>query len=213
GAARWASRARAVHRAAPDGGEGAGQSLFGIVQGGSDCGLRAESARRTVEVGFDGYGIGGLSVGESRDEMMPALEAAVAELPPDAPRYLMGVGDPVGMVEAVALGVDMFDSVLPTRLARHGTALTSEGRVRLRNAAFAGDAGPLDPDCPCAVCARWSRAYLRHLVLVGEAGVARLVTLHNLSWTLGLVERARAAVMAGRLADLRAEVAAVWAVS
>ena len=211
--ARWASRARAAHLAGDDGGEGPGQALFGIVQGGTDCRLRAESARRTVEVGFDGYGIGGLSVGESRDEMMPALEAAVAELPTDAPRYLMGVGDPVGMVDAVALGIDMFESVLPTRLARHGTALTAEGRVRLRNAAFARDAGPLDPDCPCAVCARWSRAYLRHLVLVGEAGVARLLTLHNLSWTLRLVARARAAVAAGRLARLRTEVATVWAVT
>jgi queuine tRNA-ribosyltransferase len=208
--ARWAARARAAHRAASDG-DGAAQSLFGIVQGGADRGLRAESARRTVELGFDGYGIGGLSVGESREEMTPALEAAVAELPADAPRYLMGVGDPVGMLEAVALGVDMFDSVLPTRLARHGTALTSEGRVRLRNAAFARDAGPLDPTCACAVCARWSRAYLRHLVMVGEAGVARLLTLHNLSWTLALVERARAAVATGRLMELRAEVAEVWA--
>src|SRR5207248_8067144 len=128
---------------------------------------------RTVELGFDGYAVGGLSVGESRAEMLPALAAAVAELPADRPRYLMGVGDPVGLVEAIGLGIDMFDCVLPTRLARHATVLSSEGRMQLRNAAFASDGGPLDPACPCPVCARWSRAYLRHLVQVGEPSAAR----------------------------------------
>jgi queuine tRNA-ribosyltransferase len=142
--------------------------------------------------------------------MLPALAACVAELPPDRPRYLMGVGDPVGLVEAVALGVDLFDCVLPTRLGRHGTALTSEGRVRLRNARFAADGGPLDPACPCPVCARWSRAYLRHLVQVGDPGGARLVSMHNLSWTLSLVARAREAVVTGRSAAFVAGVRAVW---
>ena len=201
--AAWAARARRTPRRE-------GQALFGIVQGGVDEALRRESASRTVALDFDGYGIGGLSVGESRAEMLPALAAAMAELPTDRPRYLMGVGDPLGLVEAIALGVDMFDCVLPTRLARHGTVLSSEGRFQLRNAAFARDDGPLDPACGCEVCRTWSRAYLRHLVQVGEPTAMRLLTLHNLAWTLGLVAGARRAIEQGRLAAYRAEVAAVW---
>ena len=201
--AAWAQRAKAAHRRE-------GQALFGIVQGGVDEALRRESAQRTVAIGFDGYGIGGLSVGEPRHEMLPALAATINELPADRPRYLMGVGDPVGLVEAIALGVDMFDCVLPTRLARHGTVLTSTGRLSLRNAAFATDGAPLDAACGCAVCARWSRAYLRHLLRLGEPTAARLVTLHNLHWTLDLVRRVRTAIEAGTLASLRADVAAVW---
>ena len=201
--AAWAERSRRAH--ARD-----GQALFGIVQGGVDEGLRVESAERTVAVGFDGYAVGGLSVGEGRDDMLAALAAALARLPRDAPRYLMGVGDPVGLVEAVALGVDLFDCVLPTRLARHGTVLTSTGRLHLRNASHTRDEGPLDACCPCPVCARWSRAYLRHLLRTADPGAARLLTLHNLSWTLALVARARAAVVAGELAALRAEVADAW---
>src|SRR5437763_8959856 len=140
--AAWAARARRAHRRE-------GQALFGIVQGGTDAALRAESARRTVELDFHGYGIGGLSVGEPRDEMLTALAVTTAALPLDRPRYLMGVGDPVGLVEAVGLGVDLFDCVLPTRLGRHGTVLTSDGRLHLRGAAHADDDGPLDPRCPC----------------------------------------------------------------
>jgi queuine tRNA-ribosyltransferase len=201
--AAWAARAKRVHRRE-------GQALFGIVQGGVDADLRAESARRTVEVGFDGYGIGGLSVGESRAEMLDALDACVDEFPADRPRYLMGVGDPVGLAEAVARGVDLFDCVLPTRLARHGTVLTAAGRFSLRNAAYRDDDGPLDPTCPCPVCARWSRAYLRHLLTTGEPGSARLVTTHNVSWVFGLVDRLRGAITAGTLATLRAELREVW---
>ena len=182
---------------------------FGIVQGGVDHAMRAESAERTVDIGFDGYGIGGLSVGESRDEMLPALAAAIERLPADRPRYLMGLGDPVGIVEAIALGVDMFDCVLPTRFGRHGTLLTSEGRLNIKNRRFADDAGPLDPTCACPVCARYSRAYLRHLANVNEPTAARLATIHNLAWTLRLTERARAAVSRGTLDALRAEVASV----
>src|SRR5439155_9564105 len=161
--AAWAARARRAHRRAQACGlpDGRVQALFGIVQGGVDEGLRVESARRTVDVGFDGYGIGGLSVGEKRDETLAALAVTVPELPPDRPRYLMGVGDPVGLVEAVALGVDLFDCVLPTRLGRHETGLSAGGRFHRRAAANARDDGPLDPHCSCAVCARWSRAYLR----------------------------------------------------
>ncbi|MCU0269194.1 MAG: tRNA guanosine(34) transglycosylase Tgt [Acidimicrobiales bacterium] len=206
--AAWAARAVEAHR--PSREAGGTQALFGIVQGGVDATLRAESAQRTVALGFDGYGIGGLSVGEPRHELLPALEAALAELPPDRPRYLMGVGDPVGLVEAVARGVDLFDCVLPTRLARHGTILTGAGRLNLRNAVHARDPGPLDPDCTCTVCARWSRAYLRHLLMVQEPSVLRLATLHNVHWILRLVERVRCAIGDGDLARVRAEVAAVY---
>jgi queuine tRNA-ribosyltransferase len=199
----WAGRARRAHRRE-------GQALFGIVQGGVDHALRVESARRTVEVGFAGYAVGGLSVGESRPELLDALAATVGELPADRPRYLMGVGDPLGLLDAIALGVDLFDCVLPTRLARHGTVLTGRGRLALRNAAFALDDGPLDPLCPCPVCGRWSRAYLRHLLTVGEPTVARLLTLHNLSWTLALIVRARRAVAAGGLDALRSDLADGW---
>jgi queuine tRNA-ribosyltransferase len=205
--AAWGSRARQAHRRT--GREG--QALFGIVQGGIDEELRAESARRTVELDLDGYGIGGLSVGESRSEMLAALAPTMAELPPDRPRYLMGVGDPVGLVEAMAAGVDMFDCVLPTRLARHGTALTSAGALRLRNATFARDGDPIDPTCPCVVCGRSSRAYLRHMLVVGEASARRLLTMHNLAWTLAFVARVRAAIGTQTLAGLRAEVADRWA--
>ncbi|HEY1635847.1 MAG TPA: tRNA guanosine(34) transglycosylase Tgt [Acidimicrobiales bacterium] len=202
----WGRRAGQAHRRA--GREG--QALFGIVQGGVDEALRAESARRTVELDFAGYGIGGLSVGESRSEMLTALAPTVAELPADRPRYLMGVGDPVGLVESVAVGIDMFDCVLPTRLARHGTAMTAEGPLRLRNAAFARDADPIDPTCPCAVCGRWSRAYLRHLLVVGEVSARRLLTMHNLAWILAFVGRMRAAIGEGTLTALRAELAGQW---
>jgi queuine tRNA-ribosyltransferase len=201
--AAWAARASRAPRRE-------GQALFGIVQGGVDEALRDESARRTVEIGFDGYGIGGLSVGESRAEMLPALAAALAVLPTDAPRYLMGVGDPAGLVEAIGLGVDLFDCVLPTRLARHGTVLTAAGRFNLRGGAYARDDGPLDPTCESAVCDRWARAYLRHLLRVDEPTAPRLLTLHNVWWTLALMRQAQAAVREQRFDALRREVLAVW---
>jgi queuine tRNA-ribosyltransferase len=202
--AAWATRARAAHRRTDD------QALFGIVQGGDDDALRRESARRTVELDFDGYAIGGLSVGESRPAMLPALAAALDELPADQPRYFMGLGDPVGIVEAVALGVDMMDCVLPTRLGRHGTLLTGAGRLNIKRADLARSDDPLDPSCGCEVCGRYSRGYLRHLVTVGEPTGATLCTLHNLAWLLGLVDRVRAAIAAGTFDVLRREVAAVW---
>jgi queuine tRNA-ribosyltransferase len=201
--AAWAARARRAHRRE-------GQSLFGIVQGGTDPELRRESARRTIDVGFDGYGIGGLSVGEPRPAMVDAVAVTTAELPRDRPRYLMGVGDPAGLVEGVANGVDLFDCVLPTRHGRHGTLLTDEGSVNLKNARFARDDGPLDGSCPCEVCARWSRGYLRHLLSVREPTASRLCTIHNVAWTLRLVDRMREAIRTGRFAALRAEVLAVW---
>jgi queuine tRNA-ribosyltransferase len=142
--------------------------------------------------------------------MLPALAAAIAHLPDDRPRYLMGVGDPASLVEAVALGVDQFDCVMQTRLGRHGTALTGEGKLHLRNARHAGSDEPLDAVCPCEVCGRHSRGYLRHLFLVGEPTAQRLVSIHNLAWTLDLMARARAAIRAGTLDALRREVLAVW---
>lgn len=205
----WAGRAKRAH--APARAEGSRQAQFGIVQGGINVAMRTESAQRTLEIGFDGYGIGGLSVGETRDEMLPALAAVTVVLPLDRPRYLMGVGDPVSIVEAVALGVDMFDCVLPTRLARHGTILTSAGRMNLRNARFADDPEPLEPGCTCEACTRWSRAYLRHLLMVNEPTAARLTTIHNVHWLLRLMEGAQAAITAGTYDQFRAEVASVWA--
>jgi queuine tRNA-ribosyltransferase len=198
----WAARSRRAPRRE-------GQALLGIVQGGTDLVLRAECATRVVELGFDGYAVGGLSVGEPRPAMLETLAATLEHLPADRPRYLMGVGDPVGLVEAIALGVDLFDCVLPTRLARHGHVLIGEGRLALRNARFATDDGPLDPSCGCSTCARWSRGFLRHLLLVGEPTGPRLVTVHNLAWVLDLVRRTREAIAEGRLAALRNEVAAV----
>jgi queuine tRNA-ribosyltransferase len=201
--AAWATRARAVHRR-PD------QALFGIVQGGTDASLRAESARRTAELDFDGYGIGGLSVGESRAEMIPALAAALDHLPPDRPRYLMGVGDPAGLVEAVGLGVDQFDCVMQTRLGRHGTALTTAGKVQVKALRNAASDVPIDPTCPCEVCERHSRGYLRHLFQVGEPSASRLLSVHNLAWTLHLMDGMRAAIAQGTFDRLRTEVLSVW---
>jgi queuine tRNA-ribosyltransferase len=207
--ADWAARARSCHRhlgARPE-----GQALFGIVQGGTDRSLRAESAERTVALDFDGYGIGGLSVGEPRPAMLEALAATVPHLPTDRPRYLMGVGDPVALIEAIALGVDQFDCVAPTRMARHGSMLTTAGRLNLRNASFTRDDRPLDDTCGCSTCAHWSRGYLRHLLLVGEPTAWRLLTIHNLAFVLGLMAEARHAIGQGRLDKLRARTAEAWA--
>ena len=204
----WAGRAKKAHAIARA--EGSTQAQFGIVQGGISQSMRVESARRTTEFEFDGYGIGGLSVGETRAEMLPALLAATENLPTDAPRYLMGVGDPASLVEAIALGVDMFDCVLPTRLARHGTILTFMGRLNIRNAKYADDPEPLEPGCPCPTCSRWSRAYIRHLLSVHEPTAARLTTLHNISWLLALMERARNEISAGTYDRFRQEVLEIW---
>jgi queuine tRNA-ribosyltransferase len=200
----WAGRARAAHQRR-------GQSLFGIVQGGTDESLRAECARRVVDLDFDGYAIGGLSVGETKSEMLPALAATVEHLPTDRPRYLMGVGDPATLVEAVVLGVDQFDCVMQTRLGRHGTALTAAGKVHVKAARHAAEDGPIDPTCCCGVCGRHSRGYLRHLFAVGEPSAARLVSLHNVAWTVQLMDRIRAAIRDGTLLELRRDVLTVWA--
>ena len=211
--ARWAARARAVFLTGREVGGteiGRTQAQFGIVQGGVDAALRRQSAERTIEIGFDGYGIGGLSVGERREQMLPALDVVMAVLPVDQPRYLMGVGDPIGFIEGIARGVDMFDCVMPTRAARHGTILTDEGRLNLKNVQYARSDLPLDPACSCPVCARWSRAYLRHLLRVGEPTAGRLLTIHNVHWSLQLMARARRAIRAGTFEALRAEIWATW---
>ncbi|MBC8364746.1 MAG: tRNA guanosine(34) transglycosylase Tgt [Actinobacteria bacterium] len=207
--AAWAERGRRAFLEHPDASHR--QCQFGIVQGGVDVALRAESARRTVEVGFDGYAVGGLSVGETRGEMLDPLSSAVDHLPTDQPRYFMGLGDPAGLVEVVARGIDMFDCVLPTRHARHGTILTSAGRINLRNARFATDESPLDPDFPSSPAAAWSRAYLRHLLLTDEPTGRRLLTLHNLAWLFDFVERLRASITEGRFEAFRGETLEVWA--
>jgi queuine tRNA-ribosyltransferase len=208
----WAERGRRAFEAGRGWREDRGldQAQFGISQGGTDLGLRRESAQRTVALGFDGYGIGGLSVGETRAEMVPALAAALEHLPADQPRYLMGVGDPASIVEAVALGVDLFDCVLPTRHARHGTVLTGEGRLMIKNLAYERDEGPLDPTCGCSVCATYTRAYLRHLHRLGEPTGAHLLTVHNVAWLSDLVVGLRAAIAEGRYDAARRAVLDVW---
>jgi queuine tRNA-ribosyltransferase len=189
--ARWAWRCKEAH-ARED------QALFGIVQGGLYPDLRRESLERTVEFDFPGYAVGGLSVGESREEMLEMLALVARELPARKPRYFMGIGDPVGILQVIALGVDMFDCVLPTRLARHGMALTAEGRLNLKNASHRRNFGPLDPACSCEACTGYSRAYLSHLVRENEMLAHRLVTQHNVHFVGELCRRARAAISEGR---------------
>ncbi len=173
------------------------QALFGIVQGGMYPDLRRESAQRTVEVDLPGYAIGGLSVGEPRPLTYEMVDAAIPYLPESKPRYLMGVGTPEEIVHYVAQGVDMMDCVLPTRAARHGLLFTSEGRLTIKNARFAGDEGPIDPKCGCKVCGRYSRAYLRHLYASNELLAQTLNTVHNLAYYLDTMRRVRQAILLG----------------
>lgn len=198
---RWLERAAAVHTR-PD------QALFGIVQGGVDPDLRAESARRTAGLGVAGFGIGGLSVGEPPAERNRAVEATVAHLPAGAVRYVMGLGDLDGMLDSVARGVDLFDCVWPTRLARHGKVITRRGDYGIRGAAYAADERPLDGECPCAVCRVHTRAYLRHLAVVKETGMQRLISIHNLTVTQNLLADARAAIERGDFHRFHREAAA-----
>jgi queuine tRNA-ribosyltransferase len=193
--ARWGELARSAHRRCD-------QSLFGIVQGGMDLALRAQSARRCVDTGFDGYAIGGLSVGEPRPMMIGALRASIAWLPEDQPRYLMGVGDPLGILAGIEAGVDMFDCVAPTRQARHGTVWTMNGPLRVRLASYRLDPEPLDPDCPCPTCQRYSRSYLHHLLRVKEMTVSTLLSLHNLHFVISLTRQISSIISAGDAAAL-----------
>jgi queuine tRNA-ribosyltransferase len=188
-----------------DGG-GTTQALFGIVQGGMDLALRKESAERTVEIGFPGYAIGGLSVGEPRERTREVVELTLQFLPKDKPRYLMGVGTPEEIVEYASLGVDMMDCVLPTRAARHGLLFTSGGKISIKQARYTQDEGPLDPNCGCRVCRRYSRAYLRHLYASNEVLAQVLNTLHNLSFYLDTMRRVRHSIRLGEESRFLSEV-------
>ncbi len=196
---RWAERCRAAHTRPS-------QALFGIVQGGTSEALRRHSARQTVSIGFEGYAHGGLGLGEDRAQRIDLVAAAHDELPEAAPRYLMGIGPPRELVDAIAAGVDLFDCVIPTRHARHGVLFTSQGELKLRNARFRNDPLPPDETCDCPTCARHSRAYLHHLLRVNEVLGARLASLHNLRFTLRLMEGARVAIAQGRFERFRADV-------
>ena len=214
---RWAARSRKAFdtlkgrdAGGPDGSDAA---LFGIVQGGVYADLRRASLDGLREIGFDGYAVGGLAVGEPEAERLEVLEGLEPHLPADRPRYLMGVGTPSDLIAAVARGIDMFDCVIPTRHARNGQLFTSEGVLNIRNSRFRADTGPIDPECDCYACRHYSRAYLRHLQQCNEILGARLATIHNLRFYAAWMARIRAAIDEGRLAALAAqasEVANPW---
>ena len=197
---RWSERALAAHSRSD-------QGLFGIVQGGSDPELRAESANRTAALGFAGFGIGGLSVGESDEGRAAALDAVIPELPDGAVRYVMGLGDTEGVLDAVERGCDLFDCVWPTRLARHGKVLSRLGDYSIRRAEFASDLDPIDPECGCFTCTTHTRGYLRHLRVVDELLGHRLLSVHNLFYTHRVLAEARLAIADGRFGGFRTELA------
>jgi len=194
---RWALRCKNAHKRANE------QALFGIIQGSVYEDLRKRSAQSLLEMDFPGYAIGGLSVGEPAEEMYRILEAVAPLLPENKPRYLMGVGSPDYLIEGAIRGVDMFDCVLPTRLGRNGTAITSRGRVIVRDAKYARDYSSLDPECDCYACRNFSRAYIRHLIKAGEMLGLRLTTWHNLKFLLDLMKKVRQAIISDRLGDFR----------
>jgi queuine tRNA-ribosyltransferase len=194
----WAKRQREARRAP-------GQQLFGIAQGGTDHELRRRSVEEIVALDFDGYALGGLTVGEPRERTLEAVEQFAPLLPHERARYFMGIGDAPGLLEVIERGIDMFDCVLPTRLGRTGSALTPEGRLNLKNARFTRDPQPLEEGCDCPACTRFSRAYLRHLINQQELLALRLLSLHNLRFLLRLTGEARAAIERGQLASLKAE--------
>jgi len=196
---RWARRCKEAHKNTEK------QALFGIVQGSVYKDLRVQSARDIVSLDFPGYAIGGLSVGEPAEIMYEMLECTVPELPEDKPRYLMGVGSPDYLVEGAIRGIDMFDCVLPTRIGRNGTVMTSRGRVIVRDAAYARDFTSLDPECDCYVCRNFTRAYIRHLFKANELLGLRLATWHNLYFLINLMKKVRQAIMEDRLGDFRDE--------
>jgi len=204
----WAKRAKAAHQRKDD------QALFGIVQGGDNQALRIESAKRTRELDFDGYAIGGLSVGETRESMLETLDTLVENesLPSDQPRYLMGVGDPIGMIESIMRGIDMFDCVLPSRLARHGVLLSWQGKVHIKREDNKLSDKPIDDNCSCEVCATYSRGYLRHLVSQKEMSAGYLCTLHNISWMHQYLNEIRKAIETSdqALLDLKENIISVY---
>jgi queuine tRNA-ribosyltransferase len=196
---RWLKRCIKAHARPHD------QALFGIVQGGMHQDLREESAKQLVELDLPGYAVGGLSVGEPKEVMYEVLSYTTPHLPVHKPRYLMGVGSPDALIQGAILGIDMFDCVLPTRIARNGTTMTSQGRLVVRNAKFARDYTPLDPACDCYTCRNYTRAYLRHLIKADETFGLRLTTYHNLYFLLKLMEQVRQAIREDRLLDFRDE--------
>ena len=212
---RWARRSRLAFdelqlRSADTGrveveGLTGGQALFGIIQGASHLDLRRISLEQIVEIGFDGYAIGGLSVGEEKSVMFDVIDEISKQMPPTSARYLMGVGTPEDLVEAVARGIDMFDCVLPTRNGRTGQAFTSRGKLNIKNARWTQDGRPLDELCPCVVCSRHSRAYLRHLYLTGEMLASILLTHHNLAFFLDTMRRVRQSIRSGDFPKFRRE--------
>ncbi len=193
---RWAKRGLSVH-------SNPNQSLFGIVQGGEFTDLREYSAKETVKMNFDGYSIGGTSVGEDKTTMYKMVDDAIRYLPGDKPRYLMGVGDPIDIIEGVMRGVDMFDCVLPTRLARHGNAFTRSGKINIKNQKFKEDFTPIEHDCDCYACKHYTRAYIRHLITADETFGARLLSIHNIRFLIRLVEDLREAIKKKCLVDYR----------
>jgi queuine tRNA-ribosyltransferase len=210
--ARWAARSKSrfdelqSETMATAGGSDSlsgNQALFGIVQGAGHLDLRRESLDRTVEIGFDGYAIGGLSVGEEKSVMYEVLDFLAPQMPNDAPRYVMGVGTPEDLIEAVNCGVDMFDCVLPTRNGRTGSAFTSRGKLNIRNAKFATDSRPLDTDCSCSVCRRYSLGYLRHLYQAGEMNASILISHHNLAFFMDTMKKAREAIKSSSFQSFR----------
>jgi queuine tRNA-ribosyltransferase len=203
---RWAERSKRAFENAPP-----GHALFGIVQGGDDPVLRAQSARALVEMGFDGYALGGLAVGETQEVMLKVVAETVPALPKDKPHYLMGVGTPADLLEAVARGIDMFDCVMPTRNGRHGLAFTRFGPINIKNAHHAEDPQPLDAESRCPAAREFSRAYLHHLFRAGEALGGTLLSIVNLYYYQDLMAGARAAITAGRFDDFRAQTHAQWA--
>lgn len=196
---RWLKRCKKAHANTDK------QALFGIVQGGTYKDLRIESAKMTVDVDLPGYAVGGLSVGEPKEEMNEVLEYTVPLLPKDKPRYLMGVGSPDSLIDGVIRGIDMFDCVLPTRIARNGTVMTSKGKLVVRNAEYARDSLPLDENCDCYACRNFSRAYIRHLIKAGEILGGRLTTIHNLRFLQNLMANIRTAIKEDRLLSFREE--------
>jgi tRNA-guanine transglycosylase, queuosine-34-forming len=190
---RWAMRGKAVHK-------NENQSLFGIVQGGADQELRKFSAIETVKMNFDGYSIGGVANdGESKDDMYNAIDFSIPYIPEDKPRYLMGVGDPIDIIEGVKRGIDMFDCVLPTRLARHGNAFTKTGRINIKNAKYKEEFEPIEKDCTCYACKSYTKAYIRHLITAEETFGARLLSIHNIHFLIHLTEEIREAISNGTL--------------
>lgn len=193
---RWAKRGKDVHN-------NERQSLFGIVQGGEFEDLRKFSAIETVKMNFDGYSIGGTSVGEDKDTMYKMIDYSIPYLPEDKPRYLMGVGDPIDIIEGVIRGVDMFDCVLPTRIARHGNAFTRDGKINIKNAKFKEDFTPIEDNCDCYACKHYTKAYIRHLIVANETFGARLLSIHNIRFLIKLTEDLREAIKNNNILDYR----------